>query len=229
MTSATTDMGQEPGRPVYLPPHFREERLEVLEAVVREAPLGVLATVQGGLPMIDHIPMSLRGPDQTGRRSLVGHVARANPIVAAVAAGADVRVVFGGVDHYVTPSWYATKRQDGRVVPTWNYSVVHVEGKIRWYSEPERLHALVSELTDEHEASRDKPWAVTDAPADYIATMLRAIIGFEITITSMVGKFKNSQNRNEADRAGVRAGLAVEGLAPAVVDHLVKPPRSSGA
>lgn len=214
---------------MYLPAHFREDRVEVLEAFIRRAPLGVLATVQAGLPVIDHIPMSLKRADESSPWRLTGHVARANPVVAAVANGAPVRVVFGGADRYITPSWYATKRQDGRVVPTWNYSVVHVEGTIRWYSEPETLHALVSELTDLHERPRVEPWAVTGAPADYIASMLRAIVGFEISVTSMVGKFKNSQNRNDADRIGVTEGLLAEGLTSDTVADLVKPPRVPSA
>ena len=208
---------------MYLPNHFREDRPEVLAAFVHAHPLGLLVTLDAGRPEVDHIPMLLEeGP---GAR-LRGHVARANAVAARVADGEEVLVVFGGAQHYVTPSWYAAKRVDGKVVPTWNYSVVHVRGRIRWFDEPDRLRALVDALTRTHEASRREPWSVGDAPADYIATMLRAIVGFEIEIDSMIGKFKASQNRNEADRGGVRRGLGEDGVAPEAATELVREPRA---
>ncbi|MFO1408112.1 MAG: FMN-binding negative transcriptional regulator [Steroidobacteraceae bacterium] len=207
---------------MYLPAHFREERREVLQDFVERHPLGALVTVVDGRAGVDHIPMLLeRDAGALGR--LRGHVARANPIARMVPDGADVLVVFAGADAYVTPSAYPAKRVDGRVVPTWNYAVVHARGRIRWSDDPVRLGALVAALTDHHEAARPDPWAVSDAPPDYVAAMLRAITGFEIAIESLDGKFKASQNRSEGDRAGVAGTLARE-RDPGDVGELVRAP-----
>jgi transcriptional regulator len=208
---------------MYLPKHFREDRAEVLAAFVRAHPLGMLVTLDGTRPTVDHIPMLLEGGP--GAR-LRGHVARANMVAAQVADGEEVLVVFSGAQCYVTPSWYPAKRIDGKVVPTWNYSVVHVRGRIRWFDAPERLHALVDALTRTHESQRAQPWSVDDAPDDYVATMLRAIVGFEIEIESMTGKFKASQNRSVGDRRGVARGLAEDGVADPDAAELVREPRS---
>jgi transcriptional regulator len=207
--------------PLYLPKHFREDRDEVLAAFVRAHPLGMLVTLDAGKPAVDHVPMLL----EDGRARLRGHVARANPVATRVADDEEVLVVFAGAQHYVTPSWYPSKVVDGKVVPTWNYSVVHLRGRIRWFDAPARLRALVEALTRAHESPRAAPWAVADAPEDYLATMLKAIVGFEIEVDSMVGKFKASQNRNPADRQGVAAGLAAEGLPAEVAAELVREPR----
>jgi transcriptional regulator len=207
---------------MYLPNHFREDRAEVLAAFVRAHPLGMLVTLDGGRPTVNHLPMLIE--DGPGAR-LRGHVARANEVASRVADGEEVLVVFGGADHYITPSWYAAKRVDGKVVPTWNYSVVHVRGRIRWFDAPDRLRSLVDTLTGTHEAARSAPWSVSDAPADYVAAMLKAIVGFEIAVESMTGKFKASQNRNEADRDGVVRGLAETGVAAAAASELVREPR----
>jgi transcriptional regulator len=138
---------------------------------------------------------------------LRGHVARANPLWKR-AAGAEVLVVFTGPQAYITPSWYPTKAETHKVVPTWNYTVVQARGPLRAIEDAPWLHALVSGLTAHHEAPRAQPWAVADAPDDYVQVMLRAIVGIEIELTQLVGKWKVSQNRNEADRNGVAAGLA---------------------
>lgn len=211
---------------MYVPAHFREERREVLQGFVERHPLGALVTLAAGRPEVDHVPMLLdRGAGRCGR--LRGHVARANPVVRHTPDGAEVLVVFGGADAYVSPSAYPSKRVDGRVVPTWNYAVVHARGPLRWFDDRDRLHALVSALTDRHEAGRPEPWAVTDAPADYVEAMLRAIVGFEIDIEVLEGKFKASQNRAEADREGVRRQLAAA-QAPDDLDELVRSPSSGG-
>ena len=191
---------------MYLPAHFREERREVLQGFVERHPLGALVTLAAGRPEVDHVPMLLdRGAGRCGR--LRGHVARANPVVRHTPDGAEVLVVFAGADAYVSPSAYPSKRVDGRVVPTWNYAVVHARGTLRVTEDAAWLRALVGRLTDVHEASRAHRWQVDDAPADYIEQMLRAIVGIEIEITSLQGKWKVSQNRSAADRAGVAAGL----------------------
>ena len=206
---------------MYLPKHFAEDRSAELHSFVRAHPLGMLVTLDGGRPEVDHIPMLL---EATGAR-LRGHVARANPVAKRVVDGEEVLVVFRGADHYITPSWYAAKRVDGKVVPTWNYSVVNVRGRIRWFDAPDRLRALVEDLTRTHESPRAAPWAVGDAPEDYLASMLRAIVGFEIEVASMTAKFKASQNRSEADRQGVARGLAEEGIPGGRAAELVRDPR----
>lgn len=208
---------------MYLPKHFVEDRPEVLQGFVRAHPLGMLVTLDDGRPAVDHIPMLLEAAP--GAR-LRGHVARANAVAKRVADGTEVLVVFRGADHYVTPSWYAAKRVDGKVVPTWNYSVVEVRGHIRWFDAPDRLRAVVEDLTRTNEAARSAPWSVADAPADYLASMLRAIIGFEIDVASMTGKFKASQNRSVEDRQGVGRGLAEDGVPAAMLPELVRDPNA---
>ena len=207
---------------MYRPAQFREERRDILHGFIERHPLGALVTVASGRPAVDHVPMQLdREAGPCGR--LRGHVARANPVVRAAPDGTPVLVVFAGADAYVSPSAYPSKRVDGRVVPTWNYAVVHARGPIRWFDDRDRLHALVSALTDRHESGKPEPWAVADAPADYVDAMVRAIVGFEIEVESLEGKFKASQNRPEADRDGVRRQLSAV-HAQDDVDELVRVP-----
>jgi transcriptional regulator len=193
---------------MYIPPAFQEDDVATLHAAIRAARLAnfVTATAEGlvGTPL----PMILdetEGPHGT----LHGHVARANPQWKLAPVG-DAMAVFMGPDAYVTPSWYATKRATGKVVPTWNYVAVHAYGALRIVDDADWLHALVTRLTEAHEAGRAAPWAVSDAPKDYVAGMVRAIVGFELTITRLEGKWKMSQNRPAEDRAGVIAGLTAD-------------------
>jgi transcriptional regulator len=165
-------------------------------------PLAALVTQQDGELTADHLPLEYDGAAGVLR----GHVARANPLWRA-AAGQRVLAVFQGPQAYITPSWYPSKAATHKVVPTWNYTVVHAHGVLRAFDEAPWLHALVSRLTDHHESSRAEPWAVGDAPADYVQQMLRAIVGIEIAVDRLVGKWKISQNRTLADRQGVVAGL----------------------
>lgn len=211
---------------MYRPAHFREERLDVLHGFIERHPLGALVTLVSGRPEVDHVPMLLdRDAGQWGR--LRGHVARANPVVRQTPDGTPVLAVFAGADAYVSPSAYPSKQVDGRVVPTWNYSVVHARGPIRWFDDPDRLHDLVSALTDRHESGRTEPWAVDDAPDDYVDAMVRAIVGFEIDVGTLEGKFKASQNRAAGDREGVRRQLG-DGRARSELDELVRDPPSRG-
>jgi transcriptional regulator len=133
-----------------------------------------------------------------------------------------VLALFRGAGHYISPSWYAAKREHGRVVPTWNYALVQARGTIRFFEDPQWLGALVEALTDEQERGSATPWRVADAPAEYLASMLSAIVGFEIELSSIEGKFKASQNRSSADRAGVRAGLSAAGVSAADLDELCR-------
>jgi transcriptional regulator len=206
---------------MYLPLHFQERRLPVLHEFIERHPLATLVTSCDGAPVADHLPMLL-AREQSPNGTLRGHVARANPLWRTTAEDAEVLVVFHGADAYVSPSSYPSKRTDGKVVPTWNYSVVHARGRIRFFADAERLHALVTSLTDHFERARPEPWAVADAPEDYVRAMLRAIVGFEIEITDLAGKFKASQNRSAEDRAGVRDEL--DAASDGELDELVRDP-----
>ncbi len=206
---------------MYLPQHFSEQRPGLLQDFIERHPLGTLVSVVDEAPVADHVPMLLvRDSGNNGR--LQGHVARANPLWRSAANSAQVLVVFHGADAYVSPSSYPSKQTDGKVVPTWNYAVVHVRGTIRFFDDESWLHALVSRLTDRFEQDRLQPWAVSDAPEEYVRAMLRAIVGFEIEITELVGKFKASQNRSAEDRAGVRNSLDAAGAVDP--DELVRDP-----
>lgn len=192
---------------MYLPKHFEVTDPAAIHAVVRACPLAIWATVVDGQPVVNHVPFMLdatRGEHGT----LIGHVARANPVWRS--PGPSV-LIFQGPDAYVSPSWYPAKREHGKVVPTWNYAVVHVHGTLRFYDNAPELHGLVSQLTATHESTQAKPWKVDDAPADFVAANLRAIIGFELAIERIEGKWKVSQNRNEADALGAAAALEAGG------------------
>lgn len=194
---------------MYNPPAFREDRPEVLREIMRAARLALIvsAAPEGGAPEATHLPLILdagEGPQGT----LYGHVAKANPQWKGLAAAGVARAVFPGPEAYVSPALYASKQEHGRVVPTWNYVAVHAIGPVEVFDDAERLHAVVSRLTDRHEAARPDPWAVTDAPDAFVAGQLKGIVGIALRIETLIGKRKLSQNRSEADRAGVVAGLA---------------------
>ena len=193
---------------MYLPAHFEETRTDVLHALIRSHPLGTLITLDaGGAPQANPIPFLIEpGPGVHG--TLRGHVARANPLWRETRGDVDALVVFQGAQSYISPGWYPAKAEHGKVVPTWNYVVVQARGRLRAIDDEAWVRALVTRLTDRFEAAQSRSWAVADAPADYIATMLRAIVGIEIELGSLVGKWKVSQNRSAADRKGVAAGLA---------------------
>ena len=186
---------------MYVPPHFAETDVAALHETIRRFPLATLVVAGADGLNANHVPMLL----QEGR--LVCHVARANPLWRTVADGIPALAVFTGPDAYVSPAWYSTKAETGQVVPTWNYVAVHVRGTLRAFDDPAALRAHVGLLTATHEAGRPAPWAVEDAPDDYVAAMLRGIVGLTLTIERIDGKAKLSQNRNAADRAGVIAGL----------------------
>ena len=185
---------------------FREDRIEVLHALIKAHPLATLVVTTAQGLEANHIPL-LIDPQPTPFGTLHGHVARANPVWRTFDASMDVLAVFHGPQAYITPSWYPTKAQTGKVVPTWNYAVIHAHGPLKIIDDAEWLRKLVTRLTESQELPRAKPWHVTDAPADYIDTMLKAIVGIEIPVRSMQGKWKMSQNRLPQDRDGVIAGL----------------------
>jgi transcriptional regulator len=195
---------------VYVPPLFKEDRIEVLHDAIRRARLATLVTLTADGLIASHVPMLL-DPTPAPYGTLVGHVARPNP--QGRGAIGEALAIFQGPEAYITPSWYATKRATGKVVPTWNYVATHAYGVAEFFDDRERLRDVVTRLTERHEASRAEPWAVTDAPADFIDGMLNGIIGFVLPITRLEGKWKMSQNRPAEDRAGVIDGLQDEGQA----------------
>lgn len=192
---------------MYLPEIFHETNVEEIAGLVERRPLATLVTLQDGSLVADHIPCLF---DATGK-TLRAHVARANPVWRAFDPSVDALAIFTGLDHYVTPSWYATKRETGKVVPTWNYEVVHIYGRLRAFDDDEWKRALLRDLTARREAARSEPWALEDAPEDFIAAQLKAIVGIEISVSRIEAKRKLSQNRAAADRAGVIVGLRAEG------------------
>ena len=194
---------------MYLPSHFEQHDTEALHALMREHPLATLVSLQADGPTADHVPLEF----DAATRTLRGHVARANPLWR-VAGGQAVLAVFCGPQTYITPSWYASKAATHKVVPTWNYTVVHAHGTLQVIEDAPWLHDLVSRLTRHHESPRAQPWAVSDAPDDYVQPMLRAIVGIQIPVDRLVGKWKVSQNRSAADRQGVAQGLALEAQNP---------------
>ena len=195
---------------MYLPAHFEETRPEVLHELVHTHPLGLLITLGPAGLQANPIPFMLHADSASGTTTLRAHVARANPVWREARTDIESLVVFQGPQAYISPSLYPTKAATAKVVPTWNYVMVQARGTLRVLDNAPWLHGLVTRLTDKHEATRPVPWQVTDAPADYVDTMLRAIVGIEISLTALVGKWKVSQNRNAADRDGVVAGLRAQ-------------------
>jgi transcriptional regulator len=191
---------------VYTPPAFRDDDLTSIHATMRAARLSNLVTATSAGLIATPLPFVL---DETeGEHGvLYGHVAKANPQWKATPIG-EAMAIFMGPEAYITPSWYATKRETGKVVPTWNYVAVHAYGPVEFFDDPDRLLDAVTWLTNLYERARAAPWSVSDAPAEFIAAQLRGIVGVRLPITRLEGKRKMSQNRNAADRSGVAAGLA---------------------
>ena len=189
---------------MYVPNVFEEKRSDVLAELIAKYPLGTLVSIDGdGALQANNVPFLFEDG------ALRGHVARGNPLWRETRG--ESLVIFQGPNVYVSPSFYPSKAVDGKVVPTWNYATVQARGMLRAIDDKDWLRDLVTRLTDRHEGTREKPWAVTDAPADYIDKMLPAIVGIEIHLTSLVGKWKTSQNRTPVDRAGVLDALTAAG------------------
>lgn len=201
---------------MYEPTHFREDDLDTLQGTIEAHPLGLLISSGETGVLANPVPFLL---DRTtgAKGTLRCHLARANAQWQALAAGAEALVVFQGSQAYVTPSWYETKQETGKVVPTWNFVMVQARGMARIIEDAAWLHANVSALTAHHEGRRAMPWAVSDAPEAFVAAQLKGIVGVEIEIAELRGKFKASQNRPAADRAGVAAGLAADGADPEMI------------
>lgn len=195
---------------MYVPDHFSENRVDVLHGLIRARPLATLVTTSSNGLAANHIPMHL-AVTSAGQQALYGHVARQNPLWQEVGAGTEALAIFQGPLSYISPSWYPDKREHGRVVPTWNYVVVHARGDINIHDDPTWTRDQIQRLTQQMESAQTQPWALTDAPPRYIEQMTRAIVGIELVISSLVGKWKVSQNQSSANRLGAATGLEATG------------------
>lgn len=195
---------------MYQPVHFVEQDLQTLYALIRAHPLGLLISADADDLQANPVPFLL-DTEAAEKGVLRAHLARANPQWQHLQNGASALVVFQGTDGYVTPSWYQSKKDHGKVVPTWNYVCVQVRGKVSIKDDPDWLHSQLSDLTHQHEQTRPAAWSIGDAPADFIDMQKRAIIGLEIEISDIAGKWKVSQNRPAADKLGVAVGFSEGG------------------
>ena len=191
---------------MYQPPHFNEDSPLAMQGLMRAFPLGLLITSSASGLTANPIPFIL-DPEGGEQGVLRCHVARANGQWKEIGEGLDALIVLQGAQHYVHPGWYETKRETGKVVPTWNYAMVQVKGRACVKDDGAWLARQIRDLTEMMEGAYPKPWAVDDAPTPYIDAQMRGIVGIEITINAMMGKWKVSQNRTEADREGVVEGL----------------------
>jgi transcriptional regulator len=191
---------------MYIPAHFEESRIEVLHDLILTHPLSTLVTMSSIGINANHIPLHLiQQAGQYGK--LQGHVARENPVWSDLVNDVETLVIFQGPSNYISPSWYPTKQEHGKVVPTWNYVTVHAYGTLRVIEDPVWIKIQLESLTAQQEASFDKPWAISDAPVEFTNKMMGAIVGIEILITKLIGKWKVSQNQPAINRAGVVEGL----------------------
>ncbi len=207
---------------MYAPPHFRETRPEVLLDVIRD--LGAVTLVSAGSDELraSFVPVLVAG--STDEPVLVGHVSAANPQCREANTDGPVLAIATGPHSYVSPTWYPSKATDERVVPTWNYVHVQAHGSIEWMTEPDEKLAIISTLTDHHEVASEQPWAVSDAPEDFVASKVADIVGFRLRVTRLEGSFKLSQNQGAANRDGVLDGLRQQGSAraEAVADAMTR-------
>jgi len=195
---------------MYIPKHFDEPRIDVMQALIRDYPLATLVTLSAAGLNANHIPLHL-ADDDSPYGNLRGHVARSNPILADFDKQTEVLAIFQSENAYVSPSWYATKQETGKVVPTWNYAAVHAYGTLKVIDDPAWIRRQLEALTTEHEANFPAPWAVSDAPSDFTERLIAQIVGIEIHLTLLQGKWKVSQNQPPENRNGVIKGLNESG------------------
>ena len=213
---------------MYVPPQFREERPEMLARAMRGIGFATLVTAAPGGLEISHVPMILKDDEGDGW-SLETHVARGNAHWKAVDTSNESVAVFQGAQAYISPSWYVTKREHGKVVPTWNYIAVHARGRLEAIEDPVWLHAHLTGLTRAHEADRERPWEVTDAPVGYVDAQIRGIVGIRLSIARVEGAWKMIQHRSEGDRLGTIEGLEAEPHGRAVANVMCELERSRNA
>jgi transcriptional regulator len=194
---------------MYAPAAFAEDRIPVLHAAMQAIGFTTLVSAGENGPEASHLPLLLN-TDAGGLGVLEGHFARANTHWKSFARGGEALAIYTAADGYISPNWLPSKRETGKGVPTWNYLAIHARGTIELFDDTSALIDVISRLTLAHEGGRAQPWAVADAPADYIQTLTRAIVGFRLTVTGLEGSWKMSQNRTPADQAGIRAGLAAD-------------------
>lgn len=207
---------------MFQPPIFREERIEVMHDLMKEHPFATLVSSENGHLSADHLPFAVHS-ELSENGILRGHIAAGNPLCRGTQERMDVLAVFQGPQAYVSPSWYPSKQEHGKAVPTWNYAVVHAYGVLRFSKDPDWLKDHLVELTSRNESHRTSSWAVSDAPSDYLARQLKGIVGIEIEVETLSGSWKVSQNKADQDRAGVVAGLLRENATQAAaVSDLVK-------
>lgn len=195
---------------MYIPGHFREDRVEILHDLIRQHSLAALVTLSPGGLVANHIPLIV-DPHPAPFGTLRGHMAKANGQWKESLHDVQALAIFQGPSAYITPSWYATKQETGSVVPTYNYMVVHAHGPLATFDDPDVLEGHLRKLTASHEAAFAEPWSVNDAPSAFIRGQMKGIVGIEIPIARLEGKWKISQNRVAGDRAGVMEGLAASG------------------
>jgi len=191
---------------MHIPKHFEETDLSVLHSLVKSHPLGTWVSQSQGELIANHIPFLIDNRANTNG-VLLGHVAKANPVWKTLSENESSIVIFQGAETYITPSWFPSKHEHGKAVPTWNYAVVHIHGVPRIIEDKKWILSHLNALTDEHESNQESPWEVADAPKDFVNRMLKGIVGIEITIERIEGKWKTSQNKADVDKLGVIAGL----------------------
>jgi len=191
-----------------VPSHFREENQEKLQQYIKDYSFGVLVVADSDGIDANHLPFHFSTSEELPLGTLRCHVARVNPVWQRIEKGASVLAIFQGPDAYVSPSWYETKAETGRVVPTWNYVAVHANGKGSIFHDQAWLKEHLCQLTDLHESNRENPWSVDDAPSEFTSRLVKAIVGIEIQIEDLTGQVKASQNHPERNRTGVKTGLA---------------------
>ena len=191
---------------MYVPQHFDEQRVEVMQELMRERPLATVVTMSSLGLNANHIPLHF-STEPAPFGTLRGHVARANPMWRDLQTGFEALVIFHGPDAYISPSWYATKQESGKVVPTWNYAVVHAYGTLQVIDDASWVRSQLEALTAHNERRFTEPWAVSDAPRDFTEKLIAAVIGIEIVISRLSGKWKVSQNQPPQNQAGIIDGL----------------------
>lgn len=195
---------------MYVPNHFREDDIEKLHQYIRDYGFGVLVIADDEGIEANHVPFYLSLDSDGSLGTLQCHLARNNPDWQRIKEGQTVLAIFQGPDAYVSPAWYPSKEETGRVVPTWNYLAVHAKGRARVIQDPGWLKDHLCQLTDQHERGRAQPWSVDDAPKDFTERLMQGIVGIEVKIEKLIGKLKASQNQSEDNQAGVKAGLGRE-------------------
>lgn len=204
-----------------VPGHFKEENYDKLHQYIKDYSFGVLVIADDNGIDANHLPFHFSSSKEHQLGTLRCHVARVNPVWRRIENGASVLVIFKGPDAYVSPSWYETKAETGKVVPTWNYLAVHAEGKGSIFREHSWLIEHLHQLTDLHEPGRENPWSVNDAPSEFTSRLVKAIVGIEIQIEKLIGQVKASQNHPARNRAGVKAGLAAGSASESAMSEFI--------